>query len=88
MVRNFEELLTDHPDTCCEVEPKDYPSYLNYPKERKPISTIMQCLFSLMVQINSSESYKLGMISEEEYRKSLSEQHDQFERIKEDLDLD
>ena len=46
-------------------------------------STIMQCLFSLMVQINSSESYKLGMISEEEYRKYLSDQHDNLEKVKE-----
>jgi hypothetical protein len=48
-------------------------------------SAILQCLFTLMIQINSSESYKLGMISEEEYRKYLSEQHDQFEKIREVL---
>lgn len=30
MTRNFEKLLTDHPDMCCEVEPKDYPPYLDY----------------------------------------------------------
>ena len=51
-------------------------------------STITQCLFTLMVQINSSESYKLGMISEEEYRKYLSNQHDQFERLREELKND
>lgn len=38
MIRNFEKLLTDHPDMCCEVEPKDYPPYLDYPKERKPMT--------------------------------------------------
>lgn len=48
-------------------------------------STIMRCLFTLMIQINSSESYKLGMISEEEYRKYLSDQYDQFEKVKEEL---
>lgn len=38
MARNFEKLLIDHPDICCEVEPKDYPPYLDYPKERKPMT--------------------------------------------------
>lgn len=51
-------------------------------------SIIMQCLFTLMIQINSSESYKLGMISKEEYRKYLSEQHDQFEKVLEELKND
>lgn len=38
MISNFEKLLTDHSDMCCEVEPKDYPPYLDYPKSRKPMT--------------------------------------------------
>lgn len=48
-------------------------------------SIIMQCLFSLIVQIHSSESYKLGMISKEEYRKYLSDQHNDLEKVIEEM---
>ena len=37
-MRNFEKLLADHSDMCHEVEPKDYPPYLDYPKEHKLIT--------------------------------------------------
>lgn len=38
MIRNFEKLLIDHSDMCCEVESKDYPPYLDYPKSCKPMT--------------------------------------------------
>ena len=42
---------------------------------------ILAAITSLMLQIHSAESYKLGLTSEEEYKRYLADQHEKFEQI-------
>lgn len=50
--------------------------------------SILAAITSLMLQIHSAESYKLGLTSEEEYKKYLVDQHEKFERLIEEVQND
>ena len=50
--------------------------------------SILAAITSLMFQIHSAESYKLGLTSEEEYKKYLVDQHEKFERLIEEVQND
>ena len=50
--------------------------------------SILSAITSLMLQIHSAESYKLGLTSEEEYKRYLMDQHEKFERLLKELQND